>query len=76
VRADALGLLGDADGAMRALHRAVDSGWRSARLARRDPYLAQLVGRDDFMELMRRVDRLNASELSLYQAGNGALIGD
>lgn len=66
LRADALGLLGDADGAMRSLQQAVDAGWRSAWAAQRDPYLASLFERSDFRELMQRVEQLNATERSRY----------
>lgn len=66
LRADALGLLGDPDGAMRALQLAVQSGWRSAWAAQRDPYLASLFERPDFRALMQRVEQLNALERSRY----------
>lgn len=66
LRADALGLLGDPDGAMRALQLAVQAGWRSAWAAQRDPYLASLFERPDFRALMQRVEQLNALERSRY----------
>lgn len=67
VRADALGLLGDTEGAMHALQSAVNAGWRSAWAAQRDPYLATLFERSDFRALMQRVEQLNAVERSRYQ---------
>ena len=66
LRADALGLLGDADGAMAALRSAAKRGWRSTWSAQRDPYLAILFERPDFRALMLDVERLNAAERDRY----------
>ena len=72
LRADAYGLLGEADKAMESLQRAVEAGWRSDWAALRDPYLAALFDRDDFKALMRSVEELNAMEWGRYVAAQTA----
>jgi TolB-like protein/DNA-binding winged helix-turn-helix (wHTH) protein len=73
LRADALALLGDADGSMQALRRAADHGWRSTWAAQCDPYLAILFERPDYQALIRDVERLNAAERERYVASAAAL---
>ena len=68
LRADAYGLMGDADKAMESLQRAVEVGWRSDWAAQRDPYLSALFERDDFKTLMRSVQDLSATERRRYAA--------
>lgn len=59
LKAQVLALSGNAAGAMQALTRAVDLGWRYAWWAQREPYLASLWSRSDFRALMARVEALN-----------------
>jgi tetratricopeptide (TPR) repeat protein len=66
LRAESRALQGDGDGAMRSLRRAVDRGWRGAWLAREEPYLASLRGRQDFQDLLRDVEARNASMRARY----------
>lgn len=68
LRADTLGLLGDSEGAMRALQQAVQAGWRSAWAAQRDPYLVDLFERSDFRALMQQVEQFNTLERSRYRS--------
>jgi TolB-like protein/DNA-binding winged helix-turn-helix (wHTH) protein len=60
IRADALALRGQPDGAMRSLQRAVARGWRNAWKAQTDPYLSPLWEREDFKTLMKEVEARNA----------------
>jgi serine/threonine-protein kinase len=55
LQAQVAALRGDAEGAMRALQRAADQGWRDVWLAEREPYLAPLRQRADFRALLERV---------------------
>jgi eukaryotic-like serine/threonine-protein kinase len=55
LQAQVAALRGDAEGAMRALQRAADQGWRQVWLAEREPYFATLRSRADFRALLRRL---------------------
>jgi hypothetical protein len=55
LQAQVAALRGDADGAMRALQRAADQGWREVWLAEREPYFTILRPRADFRALLQRV---------------------
>lgn len=55
LQAQVAALRGDADGAMRALQRAADQGWREVWLAEREPYFTTLRPRADFRALLERV---------------------
>jgi hypothetical protein len=55
LRADVLAMRGDADGAMAALGRAAELGWRGAIQALHDPALASLQARADFKALLERL---------------------
>jgi len=66
LRAESLALRGDGDAAMRSLRRAVDRGWRGAWRANEEPYLASLRERHDFQELLKDVERRNASMRARY----------
>ena len=59
LRAQVMASSGNGAGAMQALNRAVDLGWRSSWWAQREPYLASLWSRSDFRALMSRVDSFN-----------------
>jgi tetratricopeptide (TPR) repeat protein len=59
LKAQVLALLGDADGAMNALQRAADLGWRYAWWAQHEPYLEALWSRRDFRAVMSRVQAAN-----------------
>ncbi len=61
-------LRGDADGAMHALQRAADQGWREVWLAEREPYFMSLRGRADFRNLLRRLRAENASTAAALPA--------
>jgi hypothetical protein len=52
---------------MRALTRAADLGWRRAWCAEREPYFAALRTRNDFRNLLARV---NASNQQLRDQAN------
>jgi TolB-like protein/DNA-binding winged helix-turn-helix (wHTH) protein/Tfp pilus assembly protein PilF len=67
LQAQVLALRGDADAAMRALTRAADLGWRRAWWAEREPYFAALRTRNDFRNLLARV---NASNQQLRDQAN------
>jgi len=62
LQAQVAALRGDPDGAMRALERAVNQGWREVWLAQRTPYFASLRGRADFRALLSRVQADNDAE--------------
>ena len=67
LQAQVAALRGDADGAMRALQRAADQGWREVWLAEREPYFATLRPRADFRALLGRVraeNEANAATLA------------
>jgi transcriptional activator of cad operon len=68
LRAEVLALLGDGDGAMQALARAADLGWRREWWAQREPFFAALRGRNDFRALMARVGASNRSMIADAQA--------
>ena len=55
LQAQVAALRGDAEGAMRALQRAADQGWREVWLAEREPYFASLRSRADFRALLQRL---------------------
>jgi len=55
LQAQVAALRGDADGAMRALQRAADQGWREVWLAEREPYFNALRSRADFRALLQRL---------------------
>jgi TolB-like protein len=59
LKAQVLALRGDPDGAMRALARATELGWRRSWWADHEPYFAQLRTRADFRALVARVDTAN-----------------
>jgi len=59
LRAQVLALSGNSAGAMQALNRAFDLGWRSSWWAQHEPYLASLWTRGDFRALMVRVENSN-----------------
>lgn len=60
LRATVLALGGDDQGAVRALSRAAELGWRRSWWAEREPDLASLRSRSDFRELLARVNESNA----------------
>jgi transcriptional activator of cad operon len=71
VRATVLALRGDGDGAMGALNRAAQSGWRRSWWAQREPDLAALRSRADFRALVTRVDQSNSQlRASLAEAAH------
>ncbi|MDB6083631.1 MAG: hilA 4 [Gammaproteobacteria bacterium] len=72
LRATVLALRGDGDGAMRALSRAADLGWRRSWWAEREPELASLWKRDDFRALTARVNAANAKLREHVSPGVGA----
>jgi len=55
LQAAALAMRGNADGAMAALGRAAELGWRGAMRARHDPALGSLQSRTDFQTLLERL---------------------
>jgi TolB-like protein/DNA-binding winged helix-turn-helix (wHTH) protein len=59
LKAEVLALRGDADGAMKALNRAANLGWRESWWAEREPYFASLRDRGDFRVLTTRVDGID-----------------
>jgi hypothetical protein len=54
-----LALKGDPNGAMKALNRAANLGWRRSWWAEREPYFASLRDRGDFRALTSRVDGID-----------------
>jgi len=67
LQAQVAALRGDADGAMRALQRAADQGWREVWFAEREPYFASLRERADFHALLERLradNETNARQLA------------
>jgi tetratricopeptide (TPR) repeat protein len=69
LRASVLAMRGDADGAMVALGRAAELGWRGATQALHDPTLASLQSRADFRTLLERL-QLQNQRLSANLAAN------
>jgi tetratricopeptide (TPR) repeat protein len=63
LQAQVAALRGDGDGAMRALQRAADQGWRDVWLAEREPYFASLRQRADFRALLQRVRANNEADV-------------
>jgi hypothetical protein len=59
LKAEVSVLRGNAEGAMQALNRAAELGWRYAWWAEREPYFASLRARPDFRALTARVDMIN-----------------
>jgi tetratricopeptide (TPR) repeat protein len=57
LRGEALALRGDLDGSMTALNRAAALGWRAATEAQHDPAFTALQSRNDFRQLMQRLQR-------------------
>jgi len=68
LRAQVLALLGDSGGAMQALTRAADLGWRREWWAQHEPFLSALRGRNDFRALMARVAASNRALIANAQA--------
>lgn len=64
LRAAALAMQGNGDGAMATLGRAAELGWRSATRAQHDPALTSLQSRADFQALLERL-RLQDQRISL-----------
>lgn len=62
LRAEVAAMLGDADGAMRALDTAAELGWRNTWLARHLPYFDSLRDRADFNDLIARIEARNARD--------------
>jgi TolB-like protein/Tfp pilus assembly protein PilF len=62
LQAQVAALRGDGDGAMLALRRAADQGWREAWLAEREPYFASLRSRADYRALLQRVRADNETD--------------
>ena len=67
LRADALAILDDRDGAMKALEQAVESGWRRTYHVRRTPHFMPFQDRSDFQQLLARVDALVIEERRRYE---------
>jgi hypothetical protein len=67
LRADALAILDDPDGAMKALEQAVGLGWRRTYHVRRTPHFTRFHERADFQELLARVDGLVIAERRRYE---------
>jgi eukaryotic-like serine/threonine-protein kinase len=63
LQAQVAALRGDAEGAMRALERAADQGWRGVWLAEREPYFVALRPRADFRALLDRVRADNVASV-------------
>ncbi|HMK23731.1 MAG TPA: hypothetical protein VK466_15475, partial [Terriglobales bacterium] len=63
LQAQVAALRGDAEGAMRALQRAADQGWREVWLAEREPYFTNLRPRADFRALLQRVRADNEADV-------------
>jgi len=63
LQAQVAALRGDGDGAMRALQRAADQGWRGVWLAEHEPYFASLRSRADFRALLERVRANNETDV-------------
>jgi hypothetical protein len=63
LQAQVAALRGDADGALRALQRAAELGWREVWLAEREPYFTILRPRADFRALLERVRADNAANI-------------
>jgi TolB-like protein/Tfp pilus assembly protein PilF len=63
LQAQVAALRGDADGALRALQRAADQGWRDVWLAEREPYFTILRARADFRALLERVRADNEADI-------------
>jgi TolB-like protein/DNA-binding winged helix-turn-helix (wHTH) protein/Tfp pilus assembly protein PilF len=70
LQARLMAMRGDPEGAMRALTRAVELGWRAEWQATREPYLRSLWSRNDFKALMGRVKVANqkvTAQIALHQ---------
>jgi len=63
LQAEVAALRGDADGALHALQRAADQGWREVWLAEREPYFTILRPRADFRALLERVRADNETNI-------------
>jgi hypothetical protein len=59
LKAEVLALRGDSQGAMQALNRAAELGWRYAWWAEREPYFSALRPRSDFRAVIARVNTIN-----------------
>jgi TolB-like protein/Tfp pilus assembly protein PilF len=63
LQAQVAALRGDADGALHALQRAADQGWREVWFAEREPYFIILRPRADFRALVKRVRADNEANI-------------
>jgi tetratricopeptide (TPR) repeat protein len=70
LKAEVLALRGDPNGAMEALKRAADLGWRYSWRAQHEPYLAALWARSDFRAVIARVDAANRRMRSELNSGH------
>jgi len=59
---------GDGDGAMSALRRAAEFGWRDERAAESEPYFESLRQRPDYRALMDQLRARNAADAALVGA--------
>jgi TolB-like protein/DNA-binding winged helix-turn-helix (wHTH) protein/Tfp pilus assembly protein PilF len=59
LKAEVLSLRGDTEGAMSALNRAAELGWRYSWWAEHEPYFVALRQRSDFRAVIARVDAAN-----------------
>jgi TolB-like protein/DNA-binding winged helix-turn-helix (wHTH) protein len=67
LKAEVLALKGDPNGAMKALNRAANLGWRRSWWAQHEPYLASLRDRGDFRALISRVDGIDRTMRSTVE---------
>jgi TolB-like protein/DNA-binding winged helix-turn-helix (wHTH) protein/Tfp pilus assembly protein PilF len=70
LKAEVLALRGDTAGAMRALDRAAELGWRYGWWAEREPYLTALSPRSDFRAVTARVEAVNRRMRSELNPGH------
>jgi hypothetical protein len=70
LKAEVLALRGDTAGAMRALDRAAELGWRYGWWAEREPYLTALSPRSDFRAVTARVEAANRRMRSELNPGH------
>lgn len=69
LKAEVLALKGDPDGAMKALNRAANLGWRTSWWAEHEPYFDSLRDRSDFRTLTTRVDGIDGKMRSAVETG-------
>ena len=67
LKAEVLALKGDPDGAMKALNRAANLGWRTSWWAEHEPYFDSLRDRSDFRTLTTRVDGIDGKMRSAVE---------